>query len=245
MTTQIPADSLQICATRIDASIRNVFEQLDELAGGLRDLWLRLQAEGRRPNSRDLRELAPLINTRLAEHAWLCGTGVVIEPGELSDRELHLEWHSHDADGRPAPMPLNVNRQSERFYNYQNMPWFSTPRSSGQPWVDGPFVDLYGADLYILAFSVPILLDGRFIGVAVADVAMQDFERVLLANLLRLDRDAVIINGEGRVLAANTPHWSTGERVRNMAQQRVLQLEGAARWALVECTPSSQLVSAA
>ncbi|OYT95909.1 MAG: histidine kinase [Pseudomonas sp. PGPPP3] len=237
MTTQIPADSLQICATRIDASIRNVFAQLDELAGELRDLWLRLQAEGRRPSSRDLRALAPLINTTLAEHNWLCGTGVVLEAGELSDRELHLEWHSHGADGRPTPMPLNVNRQSERFYNYQKMPWFNTPRSSGQPWVDGPFVDLYGADLYILAFSLPILLDGRFIGVAVADVAMQDFERVLLSNLLRLDREAVIINGEGRVLAANTAHWCTGEMIRSFGQQRTLQLEGAARWALVECMP--------
>jgi C4-dicarboxylate-specific signal transduction histidine kinase len=125
------------------------------------------------------------------------------------------------------------------------MPWFSKPRSSGQSWVDGPFVDLYGADLYILAFSVPILLEGRFVGVAVADVAMQDFERVLLSSLLRLDREALIINGEGRVLAANTPHWSTGEMARSIGQQRVLELEGAARWALVECTPSSRLVSAA
>lgn len=245
MTTQIAADSLQICATRIDASIRNVFAQLDELADGLRDIWLRLQAEGRRPCSKDLHELMPLINTRLAEHEWLCGTGVVLEPGELSDRELHLEWHSHGTDGRPTPMMLNVNRQSERFYNYQNMPWFSIPRSSGLPWVYGPFVDLYGANTYILAFSVPILLNGRFIGAAVADVTMQDFERMLLSSLLRIGHDALVINGEGRVLAANTPDWSTGEMVRDMPQQRALQLEGGARWTLVECAPVTHLVSAA
>ncbi|MCP8465388.1 cache domain-containing protein [Pseudomonas sp. ZM23] len=60
------------------------------------------------------------------------------------------------------------------------MPWFARPRSTGRPSVVGPSVDLYGTDLYILVFFVPIQVDGRFIGVAGADIALHEFEAVLL-----------------------------------------------------------------
>ncbi|CDF86384.1 cache domain-containing protein [Pseudomonas sp. QL9] len=248
MSNSLPADELQQCATRIDASIRNVFQCLEAMAGEVVAIWERLQATDARPTSKDLRALQPCIQDNLGEGApcRMHGTGVVLEPGELADQEMYLEWWYHGRGGKVVPLSLNLNSRSERFYNYLNMPWFSRPRDTGMPSVEGPFVDLYGTDLYILAFSVPIVVNGRFIGVAAADIALQEFEPVLLRSLMRLGNEALVVNGEGRVVAANTANWFVGDMARQAlgrgdGQARVLELLGSSsHWAVIE-RPVSRL----
>ncbi|SDI06291.1 cache domain-containing protein [Pseudomonas panipatensis] len=250
MLPELPADELQQCAARIDASIRNVFQRLDEMAAEVVTTWERLQAQGRRPSSRDLSALRPRIQGNLRrEDCRMHGTGVVLEPGELADQDMFLEWWYHGEGDKIVPLRLNFNRHSERFYNYLNMPWYAQPRSSGQPSVEGPFVDLYGTDLYILAFSIPILVRGRFVGVAAADIALQEFEPVLLRNLMRLGNEALVVNGEGRVVAANTANWFVGDMARqglgrDEGQARVLALLGSSsHWSVIERPVSRMAVA--
>lgn len=251
MSSEKPTDELQRCASRIDASIRNVFQRLDELAGEVVDTWRQLEAEGRRPSSRDLGGLRPRIQHDLsADDTRVHGTGVVIEPGELADQDMYLEWWYHGRGDKVVPMSLNFNRRSESFYNYLNMPWFARPRSSGKPSVVGPFVDLYGTDLYILAFSVPIHVDGRFIGVAAADIALHEFEAVLLRSLMQMGNEALVVNGEGRVVAANTANWMAGDLARRSlgreGQERTAELaESFSHWSVIERPLSRRLAGAA
>ncbi|EJM47858.1 hypothetical protein PMI28_05749 [Pseudomonas sp. GM48] len=56
--------------------------------------------------------------------------------GELADQELFLEWFYRPSSGNVAPMMLNFNRQSESFYNYQSMPWFTRPKLTGEASVE-------------------------------------------------------------------------------------------------------------
>jgi hypothetical protein len=241
MSLDVQADQLSVCATHIDASIGNLFAQLNLLAGEVVAIWSRLQEEGRKPTARDLAALRPMIQANLQqERSYVHGTGVVLEPGELADQEMFLEWWCRAQAGKVTPMMLNFNRRSESFYNYQSMPWFSRPRETGKQWVEGPFVDLYGADQYIMAFSVPIHVEGRFVGVAAADISLHEFERVLLAGLMRMDNEALIVNAEGRVVACNTANWLVGDMARqNFACRdngsRVRALVGpSAGWSLIE-----------
>lgn len=251
MSSEQPTDELQRCAQRIDASIRNVFQRLDELAGEVEGIWRVLAEEGKRPSSKDLGALRPRIQHDLTDDGTrLHGTGVVIEPGELADQEMYLEWWYHGRGDKVVPMSLNFNRRSESFYNYLNMPWFSRPRASGQPSVVGPFVDLYGTDLYILAFSVPIQVDGRFIGVAAADIALHEFEGVLLGSLMQMGHEALVVNGEGRVVAANTANWFTGDLARRLlgrdGQGREQELAASfSHWAVIERPQARRLSGAA
>ncbi len=53
------------------------------------------------------------------------------------------------------PLTLNFNSRSDRFYDYLHMPWYTRPQQTRQPSIDGPFVDLYGTELYIVAFFSP------------------------------------------------------------------------------------------
>ncbi|UVJ42315.1 cache domain-containing protein [Pseudomonas sp. LS1212] len=225
----------------MEAIFCKVFEQLNTLAEDVVTVWNALDAEGRKPTSKDLAFLQATIEERLSQDDnYIHGTGVVLEPGELADQELFIEWFYRPSSGKIAPMMLNFNRQSESFYNYQGMPWFTRPKLTGEASVEGPFVDLYGTELYILAFSVPIFAGGHFVGVAAADIALHEFDQLLTRCLLRMKNEAFIINGEGRIVAANSANWFVG----NMASRPITYKGAAAKvhkleplsieWSLVE-----------
>lgn len=229
-------DELLQCSERLEGVFSTVFEQLNALAEQVVTVWDALAIEHRKPTSKDLAFLQTTIEERLSSNdTYVHGTGVVLEPGELADQELFLEWFYRPASGKIAPMMLNFNRQSENFYNYQGMPWFTRPKLTGQPSIEGPFVDLYGTELYILAFSVPIFAGGHFVGVAAADIALHEFDQLLTRCLLRMKNEAFIINGEGRIVAANSANWFVGNRASHPAAARVHQLQPLSiNWSLVQ-----------
>ncbi|MCY1424187.1 Cache domain protein [compost metagenome] len=236
MSTARHSDPLQQCGERLEVMFCTIFEQLYGLADEVVTAWDRLDAEGRKPTSRDLAFLQANIEASLASNdTYIHGTGVVLEPGELADQELFLEWFYRPSKGKIAPMLLNFNRQSESFYNYQGMPWFTRPKLTGKPSIEGPFVDLYGTELYILAFSVPIYAQGHFVGVAAADIALHEFDQLLTRCLLRMKNEAFIINGEGRIVAANSANWFVGNMASRPAAAKVHKLNPQSiEWSLVE-----------
>ncbi|BBH45760.1 hypothetical protein KU43P_22370 [Pseudomonas sp. KU43P] len=234
-----PSD-VDVCASHIDATISNIFLKLETLASTLVKIWEAAEAEGRAPSSKDLSPLRVLIDSYLlAPDSCIQGTGVVLEPGALEDSGMYLEWLRVAAPNRTAPLTLNFNQRSESFYNYQNMPWFNQPKATNQNVVIGPYVDLYGADMYILTFATPILVQGRFIGIAGADIALNRFERLLLADLMKLENEALIVSEEGRVIASNTANWLVGDMARhafNRLENECKQVElgsSSAHWSLI------------
>ncbi|HBP6163714.1 TPA: histidine kinase [Pseudomonas aeruginosa] len=233
-STELDQDTHQ-CAHRLEAIFGKVFEHLETLAEHVVTVWDAITAEGNKPTIKDLAFLQATIKERLSENdTYIHGTGVVVEPEELADQTLFLEWFYRTASGKIAPMVLNFNHQSETFYNYQSMPWFTRPKLTGRASVEGPFVDLYGTELYILAFSVPIFANGHFVGVAAADVALHEFDQLLTRCLLHMPTDAFVINGEGRIVAANSSNWCVGNLAgrpagANLYQLRPLSLD----WTLV------------
>ncbi|WP_442109357.1 cache domain-containing protein [Pseudomonas sp. NUPR-001] len=230
------SDEVRQCTQRLEQVFSTIFEQLDTLAEQVVTVWDALAVEGRKPTSKDLAFLQTTIEQRLSNNdTYTHGTGVVVEPGELADQELFLEWFYRPVSGKIAPLMLNFNRQSESFYNYQGMPWFTRPKSTLQPSVEGPFVDLYGTELYVLAFSVPIVASGHFVGVAAADIAMHEFDQLLTRCLLRMNNEAFIINGEGRIVAANSTNWFVGNMASRPAAAKVHKLNPLSiDWSLVE-----------
>ncbi|MGE8322857.1 MAG: histidine kinase, partial [Pseudomonas sp.] len=137
-------EEIRQCVCRLEAIFGKVFEHLDALAEQVVTVWDALTAEGNKPTIKDLGFLQATIKERLADNdTYIHGTGVVVEPDELADQELFLEWYYRTANGKIAPMVLNFNHQSETFYNYQSMAWFTRPKLTGRASVEGPFVDLY------------------------------------------------------------------------------------------------------
>lgn len=238
MASTVCSEELNACAQRIDVSISNIFARIDTLAEAVESIWR--DANGAPLSSSDLARLRPLIEGGLTQPgACVEGFGVVLQPGVLQDKEMYLEWRQLGPGGRTVPLCLNFNRRCENFYDYCAMPWFAIPRDSGRSSVVGPYVDLYGQDMYILTFSRPLQVDGRFLGVAAADIALNRFERVVTAKLMRLEHEALILSSEGRVVAANTANFIAGEIASfgfstDAGCQRASLAEQSAHWTLVQ-----------
>ena len=60
---------------------------------------------------------------------------------------------------------------------------------------------------------MPVRSD-RFIGIAGADLSVTEMERRLTGLLRTVDLDALVVTGERRVLAANTPRWVVGSKLQ-------------------------------
>lgn len=205
----------QDCLAGIALAVNSVFARLEQVEQDVRGIFQQKISAQQPVTSKDLKALRPLL-ARLLENQndALQGIGVVLEPGVLDDSDMYIEWRQINANGRITSLDLNFNRSSESYYNYLEMSWFAQPRSKGECAIAGPYVDLYGQDMYILTFALPIHIQGRFIGVAGADVALVRFESILLQALMPLPQEAVLVSEQGRVIAANNSNYVTGELVR-------------------------------
>ncbi|MCU1717161.1 cache domain-containing protein [Pseudomonas sp. 5P_3.1_Bac2] len=219
MFAQSDNDPLSICVAQLDSTLGAIFSQVRHLVEENLQLWERVIAEGRQPDARDLALLRPAIEQMLqACGTFGCGGGVVVEPGCLGDRKMHLEWWHLVDGGKTLPLRPNFDRNRENFYDYTEMLWYSRPRDLGKSVVEGPYIDLYGTNMYVLTFTVPMYVQGRFIGVAGLDLSLHNVERLLIQSLMRLENEALLLAADGRVIASNTPNWMIGDLAQSLLQ---------------------------
>ncbi|WP_462402512.1 cache domain-containing protein [Pseudomonas sp. Marseille-QA0332] len=233
-------DPLSTCAKQLDSTLGILFDQVRQLVEDARAVWEKVLCENRQPTARDLATLRPAIDRELlATGAFGCGGGVIVEPGLMADREMHLEWWYLADAGKTLPLRPNFDRRRENFYDYMAMPWYSRPRASGKPVVEGPYVDLYGTNMYVLTFTMPIFVRERFVGVAGLDLSLHNLERLLVRSLMRLEHEAVLISADGRVIASNTVNWMVGDLALALLDSmpldgvRLALAESEAGWSLV------------
>ncbi|MEV7392766.1 cache domain-containing protein [Streptomyces sp. NPDC091215] len=243
--TSTPATGIVQCSESIRTGVDSVFSALAELEADARAHLNTVSAEGGNPGTSDLAALRPTIQGLLRRQGErFNGAGVVMAPGTLADATLHLEWWQQTGEQDCRPLRLNLDPRSESFYDYTLKPWFVIPRDEGHGTVMGPYVDLHCAGLYILTFTRPLLVHGEFVGVVGADVPVTAFEQIVIPSLKHLGGEAVVLTGEGRVLAANTPTWAVGEIARELIGGAA-ELEQAAvlapevDWTVIRVQPST------
>ncbi|MET7339035.1 cache domain-containing protein [Nonomuraea sp. NPDC005650] len=202
---------LEECCALIGESAGVVFRALDGLGHEAVRFWTGASDAGSLPAAADTDVLESAIMAELTSSVVpMNGCGVVFAPGLIRDRDLIMQWFRHDSHGRIRRLSLDFNPSSERFYDYTRMGWFRVPRDEGRPTIVGPYVDIHGSDFYVMTFAIPLTSNGRFLGIAGADLALVEVERELTSPLRGLDVEALLITEEGRILAANTPSWIPG-----------------------------------
>jgi hypothetical protein len=209
---------MQRAAHELAGPIERVFAELSVLATVATDVVTACVTSSKRLQSSDLSVLSSVADGTLNRYSLLGGAGVVMAPGFLEDAERYLEWRQLGRDGRPRPLLLDVDPQSEDPYDYWEMEWFRIPRDENRRMVGGPYFDYRGADRFGLTFALPLHVAGEFIGVAGADVPLAQLEPAFLPILRSLPRRAVLVNHESRVIEANTPEFAIGARVRPSAE---------------------------
>lgn len=160
---------------------------------------------GRLLRRTDLTALRPTVAGVLSEHADLAvGAGVVLAPGALADAPRCIEWWWADQGAGLSQLHVDLDPESAEFYDYTTTEWYRGPERTGHPAVAGPYVDYICTHQYTFTVSVPVSVEGRFVGVAGADILAAQVEQLALPGLSGLRRTAVLVSGTGRVIASNT-----------------------------------------
>jgi Cache domain len=152
----------------------------------------------------DLASLRPHAAGLLRRHQSLvAGTGVVLAPSVLAGAARWIQWWWADDQGAVNQLDVDLDPGSAEFYDYTTTEWYREPARSGRQWVTGPYVDYICTRKYTFTLSSPLLLAGRFLGVAGADILADRVEHLALPGLVALGRTAVLVSGNGRVIASN------------------------------------------
>jgi DNA-binding FadR family transcriptional regulator len=231
----------------IGESLERMFGVLENLGRKLADL-----AAASAPGSAasgslqrdDLATLRPAIFDLLASHRDLAaGAGVIIAPDVLADAPLWLEWWWTTLAGSPQQLRVNLDPAAPDFFDYTTAAWYTAAeRLQSGGTVTGPYVDYFCTGEYTITLSVPVRLDGRFLGVAAADVLASNLEGQVLPALLGAGRPVALTSLEGRVIAATTADLVPG--ARRPASGATVTPSPLGRWRLAEISqPGDRLKS--
>ncbi len=215
MTTSSPATR---AATEIAAWVNALGADVNQFAARSAALW-----SGRplplRIAPGDITKLESLAREFLEIHSFVVGAGVIFSTEALTSSEGGLEWWIQRQES-VEKLEFDLTPGGERFYDYQNMPFFAAASRTGEQTVWGPYVDYLGLDEYILTHSAPIQLDGKFAGVAGCDIRIRQLEEIFMPVLRAIPGDAALLNAGGRVVVGNSGAYLVGERIRTTPKDK-------------------------
>jgi hypothetical protein len=150
----------------------------------------------------------------LADHADLAvGCGLAVMPGVLADRDRHLEWWWVRGERGPESLRVNLDQSAPDAYDYTRFEWFNAPLTARKSLVTGPYLDVACTNEYVLTVGTPVLVGGRPVALAAADLPMDRVERRLIP-ILEVDvGPCVLVNRHGRVVASTLSTVLPGSRL--------------------------------
>jgi hypothetical protein len=195
----------------ISRPVEEVFASVEQLRRSMLAITERVDAAERPLHRRDLVALRPAITEVLSRHAGFCaGAGVVLAPDVMTDTPLWIEWWWLDHDGALDQLHVDLDPDSAEFYDYTMTEWFREPARTGERHIAGPYVDYICTHEYTFTLSAPLVHDGRFIGVAGADILASAVEQLVVPGLARLPRVTALASGNGRVISSNSTQLMPG-----------------------------------
>jgi hypothetical protein len=201
-------------AARIVAAVTEAVEEVCGTVTEVRAAALRAlrAADGPQGATAEFPGLAEPLHALLRQPGQLAsGLGLMVAPSPGLDLPVQLHWWQVDpATDLVRGLDPDLRRDSVGFYDYPAAPWFEVPRRTGARHATGPHVDVHGTGQYLLTFTVPVQVDGTFLGVAGVDVAVSRFEAHLLDRLEAADRPFLLVNDDGRVVLSTSPWWLVG-----------------------------------
>lgn len=133
----------------------------------------------------------------LLDAGTVLGAGYVAAPDALTDRTLYLAWWQGDDQQLLGESEAPASGAP---FDYTRREWFRVPAETRRRHVTGPYVDYVCTDEYVVTCTVPVLADGRMVGVAGADVLVETLEELLLRPLSQAG--ATLVGEHGRVVVS-------------------------------------------
>ena len=151
----------------------------------------------------------------LTRNSFAVGAGAFFVAESVEEGSRVVEWWSRKESGAVGRLDFDLTPGSQRYYDYEKLPFFSTAAATGEQTIWGPYVDYLGFEEYILTFAAPFSVHGNFAGVAGCDIRIKDLEPLLMPNLRGIPSDAALVNASNRVILGNSGMYLVGERIKS------------------------------
>jgi hypothetical protein len=207
-------------ATEIAAWMNGVSQDVYQFAASVGALWAD-RSSPLKVAPHDIAALESLSTEFLGAHTMAVGAGVIFAVDAIENRAGILEWWTTRAQGIEK-LEFDLTPGGERFYDYQNMPFFASAKNTGEQSIWGPYLDYLGLDEYILTHTAPLQLAGNFIGVAGYDIRIRKLEEVFMPALRAIPGDAALLNENRSVVVGNSGAYLVGERLRAIPDNKQL-----------------------
>ena len=179
----------------------------------------------------DLRDyLVHLMENTLLSNERLVSLWTCWEPDAFDGRDyLFADTDYHDSTGRFVPI---VSRRGstvviDALKNYDDPVaghYYQNAKSSGRSYMSNPYSEVIGGiNMYVVSYTVPILMDGKVLGAVGADFAVDKFIDEMSDITILADGYASVISHNGTVLAHPDrtqimTHFNTGWLGNHRAQ---------------------------
>lgn len=186
------------------------------------------------PSPMDRLRANMMLSSILETNSNFKGVYTLWEPDAFDGMDVLLKnTAGHDATGRFIPywsLDANGNPSLEPQVDYQvqgDGDYYLIPRNTLQPAVVGPYMyPIHGVETAIISIVSPIIIGGRFVGIAGIDVRA-DFMQDIVDSAHLYDGKAVvsIINGDGILIAVTDSPELAGEPAQQEYDESTEQLD--------------------
>lgn len=164
-------------------------------------------------SDRDRRRLKDHSFKYLAEEPVADGCGLIFALAALDSGRGQLEWWVREGETRFARYSFGVVPGSDRFYDYEQLDWFTKSFVEAKPAFVGPYIDYLGVETYVVTLTAPARVNGELVGAAGNDIQVSDLEHAIMPTLHTSQRELAVLNEHGNVVASNTSRYLVGELI--------------------------------
>lgn len=104
-------------------------------------------------------------------------------------------------------------------YNYQDWDWYKLPKQQNHPVWTEPYFDEGAGNVIMTTYSAPFYRDGKFWGVATADIDLQDLQQRIQEHL-PLAGSIILISQAGRFIVHPDTQMIMHETIFSLAEKR-------------------------
>jgi hypothetical protein len=210
-----PDNEVVHAADALTSWINGVSAEIKQLSKDVASLLERNLAGKAKVDKAALAGLDDLSREFLTKNTFAVGAGTFLASESVAEGARALEWWSRKESGAIERLDFDRTPGSNRYYDYEKLPFFSTAASTGEQTLWGPYIDYLGFEEYILTFAAPFSVHGNFMGVTGCDIRLRDLEPLTMPHLRLIPGDAALINASNRVILGNSGMYLVGERIKS------------------------------
>ena len=183
-----------------------ILSRYESIKQSTEDMRVRVNKELEKPKeARSRDDLNEILREIVLANDNIEGVSVVFEPDAFDGQDAaHVGDELSDSSGRVtlyAASDDNNNVEFESEWGYDSASWYQKPKSSMKPTLTEAFYDeVDGEKTMLVSYSIPLIEDGKFIGVVDADLNLTSVQENF-AKISTPDNVYLLVDNTGNLVA--------------------------------------------